>query len=258
MITPEAKKTAKVLNKINKLLEPEKIRFFFCFSDDVKDDIIALHYDLSKRNHIIGELHLDDWTDLGLISVLDTQHNIQSVFDKEILKSDYVVFIFGDKFGANTMHEWDICLHNTKRKPRILLGLKQTSANTISAEEKRLKLGSKYLIVDCAYSNIIEFEQKIVDVLVSRREKRIAKASNIAENHINELPKSYLQTISRRCTEIERHAQKYKVHINEKVLRIKQMDLKRSNNSIMSPTSQTQIRINSHSDVSNHSKGKKL
>lgn len=128
----------------------------------------------------------------------------------------------------------------------------------ISAEEKRLKLGSKYVIVDCAYSNIIEFEQKIVDVLVSRREKRIAKVRNIAKRHTNALSKSDLQTIASRCTEIERHAQKYKVYINEKVLRIKHMTI-RSSSDILFPTSQTQIRINSHSGkASNYSKGKKL
>lgn len=255
MIKQEAKETVKVFNMISKLLEPERIRFFFCFSDDVKNDIITLHYDLSKRNHIIGELHLDDWTDLGLISVTDTKQNIQSVFDKEILKSDYVVFIFGDKFGTNTMHEWDICIHNKKRKPKILLGLKQTTANTISAEEKRLKLGSKYVIVDCAYSNIIEFEQKIVDVLVYRREKRIAKARNIFESHTNDLLKSDLQTIASKFTEIERAAKTYKAHIDEKVLNIKHMD-----SNIMSPTSKARVRINSHSDkaIKYIVKGKKM
>lgn len=121
----EAVKTAKYLQKVIELLEPETIHFFFCSSDDVKDDRKELRYNLSKRNYILGELHLDDWTDLGLINTQNTQQNIQSAFDEKILKSDYVVFIFGDEFGTNTMHEWNICIKNTKRKPIILLGLKK-------------------------------------------------------------------------------------------------------------------------------------
>lgn len=45
---------------------------------------------------------------------------------------------------------------------------------------------------------------------------------------------------------------------SEKVLRIKHMTI-RSSSDILSPTSQTQIRINSHSaKASNYSKGKKV
>ena len=46
----EAVKTAKYLQKVIELLEPETIHFFFCSSDDVKDDRKELRYNLSKRN----------------------------------------------------------------------------------------------------------------------------------------------------------------------------------------------------------------
>lgn len=251
----EIEKTAKDLESALELLELEKIHFFFCSSDDVKNDRKEFRYSLSRKNYILGELHLVDWTDLGLINTHDTQQNIQSAFDEIILKSDYVVFIFGDKFGANTMHEWDICIHSTKRKPRILLGLKQTSINT---EEKRSILDSRNIIVDCAYSNIVEFEQKIVDVLIARQKKRIDKVKKIIKEHRKNLTASDWQKIARKCTEIENHAKEYNVHINENIMGIKQMASKLSISNVTSPTSKTRMRINSHSDkVINYRKGKK-
>lgn len=129
-------KTDKDLRKALKLMHPEKLRFFFCFSDDVKNDIITLKQNLRERTNLRCELLLEHWADLGLFSTHNTKRKIQSVFDEVILKSDYVVFIFGDRFGKNTMHEWDICIHNDKRKPAILLGLQQIPSNIISAEEK--------------------------------------------------------------------------------------------------------------------------
>lgn len=252
----EAEKTAKDLKNVLELLELEKIHFFFCSSDDVKNDIKELRYSLSRKNYILGELHLVDWTDLGLINTHDIQQNIQSTFDEIILKSDYVVFIFGDMFGANTMHEWDICIHNTKRKPRILLGLKQTSINT---EEKRSKLDSRNIVVDCTYSNIIGFEQKIVDVLIARRNKRIDKARKIIDKHRKDLSAFDWQKIESKCTEIEKHAKGYNVPISESLLGIKQMASKLSIAKVMPATIKTQMRINPRSSkVANCSKEKKL
>ena len=252
----EAEKTAKDLKNVLELLESEKIHFFFCSSDDVKNDIKELRYSLSRKNYILGELHLVDWTDLGLINTHDIQQNIQSVFDEIILKSDYVVFIFGDKFGANTMHEWENCIHNTKRKPRILLGLKQTSINT---EEKRSKLGSRNVVVDCAYSNIIEFEQKIVDVLIARQKKRKDKALKIIEKHMENFSSSDWQKIESKCTEIEKHAKEYNVPISESIIEIKQMAPKLSIAKVMPTTIKTRMQINPCSNkVVNCSKEKKL
>lgn len=252
----EAEKTAKDLNNVIELLEPEKIHLFFCSSDDVKNDRKELRYNLSRRNYLLGELHLDDWTDLGLINTHNTQQNIQSAFDEKILKSDYVVFIFGDKFGANTMHEWDICIHNTKRKPKILLGLKQTSINI---EEKRLRLDSRNVVVDCVYSNIIEFEQKIVDVLFARQNKRKAKALKIIEKHRENFSSSDWQKIESKCVEIEQHAKEYNVPINESIIGIKQMASNISVAKVIPDTIKTRMRMNPRSNkVVNCSKKKKL
>lgn len=256
----KAEKTAKDLRNVIKLLELEEIHFFFCSSDDVKNDRKELQYNLSRRNYILGELHLEDWTDLGLINTHNTQQNIQSAFDDKILKSDYVVFIFGDEFGTNTMHEWDICIKNKKRKPIIFLGLKQTATNTICAEGKRSKLGSRNVIVDCAYSNITEFEQKIVDVLIARRNKRIDKAQKIMGECRKYFSASDWQKIESKCVEIEKHAKEYNVPINESIIRIKQMASNLSVAKVMPATIKTRMRMNprSKNKVVNCSKKKKL
>lgn len=254
----EADKTAKYLKKAIELLEPETIHFFFCSSDDVKDDRKELRYNLSRRNYILGELHLEDWIDLGLINTQNTQQNIQSAFDEKILKSDYVVFIFGDEFGTNTMHEWDICIKNTKRKPIILLGLKITSTNTICAEGKRSKLGSRNVIVDCVYSNITEFEQKIVDVLIERQNKRKDKAIKIIEEHWKNFSRSDWQIIESKCVEIENRAKEYNVPISDSIIGIKQMVSRLSVAKVMSATIKTQMHINPRSSkVADCSKEKK-
>lgn len=171
---------------------------------------------------------LEHWTDLGLFSTHNTKRNIQSVFDEVILKSDYVVFIFGDRFGKNTMHEWDICIHNNKRKPTILLGLQQISSNIVSAEEKRIRLGSKDIVLDCAYSDIIEFEQKIVDVLKTRSNKRIDEAEAILSKMSQTFTKLDWLLIADECNKIERKTQKHKININERLLGIKQNALIKS------------------------------
>lgn len=221
-LTSKFNKTDKDLRKALKLMHPEKLRFFFCFSDDVKNDIITLKQNLRERTNLRCELLLGHWADLGLFSTHNTKRKIQSVFDEVILKSDYVVFIFGDRFGKNTMHEWDICIHNDKRKPAILLGLQQIPSNIISAEEKRIRLGSGDIILDCPYSDIVEFEQKIVDVLKARNNKRMDEVEAILSKMSKTFTKLDWQLIVDECNKIERRAQKHKININERLLGIKQ------------------------------------
>lgn len=220
-LTSKFNKTDKNIQKALRLIRPEKLRFFFCFSDDVKNDIITLKNNLRERTNLRCELLLEHWANLGLFSTHNTKRNIQSVFDEVILKSDYVVFIFGDRFGKNTMHEWDICIHNKKRKPTILLGLQQIPSNIISAEDKRIKLGSKDIVLDCAYSDIIEFEQKIVDVLRTRSNKRMDEVEDILSKLSHTFTKLDWKLIADECSKIERRSQKYKIDINERLLSIK-------------------------------------
>ena len=159
-----------VHSKIKRFITPLHLKFFFCFSDDVQDDVRLLKerlYSWTKDMNMFIDLELKDWCDVGTIDLHYTKHTNQDVFDKMILQSDYVVFLFHNQFGMNTLHEWQLCSENKKQKPRRFLGLKQTEKNRNRIDEIKDRLKTDNIIF-VKYSQIDQLALAIIRTLLKR------------------------------------------------------------------------------------------
>ena len=166
---------------IQKYLNPLKINFFICYSNDVADDVSFLRHtlqDLSQDFSSILNLDVTDWTRSRMLDLHSVNAELQDVFDEKIKKSDYVIFLFHNRFGKYTMHEWYLCMENNAKKPVILLGLKQNDVSKYSLTQMRNKLKSSRKIKDVAYNNIEEFIPVLSSIVLSELDasrKRLIK-----------------------------------------------------------------------------------
>lgn len=149
----------------NKLIT---IKVFFCYSSNMKQDEQDLYAALSRYNWPykgVVDLELVDW-----LSFLKTKNGKiltpQEIFNKQILKSDYVIFLIKNEFGPNARQEWDLCINCSKTKPRIMLGIR-IDPHGKSVETIREELGSKDIIIDTAYENLDTFMLSIIHAIDS-------------------------------------------------------------------------------------------
>jgi len=180
------------------------IKVFFCYSSNMKQDEEDLYVALSRYNwpyKDVVDLELVDW-----LSYLKTKSGKiltpQEIFNKQILKSDYVIFLIKNEFGPNARQEWDVCINNSKTKPRIMLGIR-IDPHGKSVDTIREELGSKDILIDTAYENLDSFMLSIIHAIdsdiilsLSRRlrkiNKQISPKSNIppANTNVNKRRKS--------------------------------------------------------------------
>ena len=180
------------------------LKVFFCYSSNMKQDEEDLYVALSRYNwpyKDVVDLELVDW-----LSYLKTKSGKiltpQEIFNKQILKSDYVIFLIKNEFGLNARQEWDLCINNSKTKPRIMLGIR-IDPHGKSVDTIREELGSKDILIDTAYENLDSFMLSIIHAIdsdiilsLSRRlrkiNKQISPKSNIppANTNVNKRRKS--------------------------------------------------------------------
>lgn len=180
------------------------LKVFFCYSSNMKQDEEDLYVALSRYNwpyKDVVDLELVDW-----LSYLKTKSGKiltpQEIFNKQILKSDYVIFLIKNEFGPNARQEWDLCINNSKTKPRIMLGIR-IDPHGKSVDTIREELGSKDILIDTAYENLDSFMLSIIHAIdsdiilsLSRRlrkiNKQISPKSNIppANTNVNKRRKS--------------------------------------------------------------------
>lgn len=180
------------------------IKVFFCYSSNMEQDEEDLYVALSRYNwpyKDVVDLELVDW-----LSYLKTKSGKiltpQEIFNKQILKSDYVIFLIKNEFGPNARQEWDLCINNSKTKPRIMLGIR-IDPHGKSVDTIREELGSKDILIDTAYENLDSFMLSIIHAIdsdiilsLSRRlrkiNKQISPKSNIppANTNVNKRRKS--------------------------------------------------------------------
>lgn len=144
------------------------IKVFFCYSSNMKQDEEDLYVALSRYNwpyKDVVDIELVDW-----LSYLKTKSGKiltpQEIFNKQILKSDYVIFLIKNEFGPNARQEWDLCINCSKTKPRIMLGIR-IDPHGKSVETIREELGSKDIIIDTAYENLDTFMLSIIHAIDS-------------------------------------------------------------------------------------------
>lgn len=174
----------------------------------MKQDEQDLYVALSRYNwpyKDVVDFELVDW-----LSFLKTKNGKiltpQEIFNKQILKSDYVIFLIKNEFGANARQEWDLCINSSKTKPRIMLGIRIDPQGK-SVETIREELGSKDILIDTAYENLDTFILSIIHAIDSdiintlSRELRkiyrqISPKSNIppANTNVNKRRKSIVHT----------------------------------------------------------------
>jgi len=159
------------------------IKVFFCYSSNMKQDEEDLYVALSRYNwpyKDVVDLELVDW-----LSYLKTKSGKiltpQEIFNKQILKSDYVIFLIKNEFGPNARQEWDLCINNSKTKPRVMLGIR-IDPHGKSVDTIREELGSKDILIDTAYENLDGFMLSIIHAIdsdiilsLSRRLRKINK-----------------------------------------------------------------------------------
>ena len=180
------------------------IKVFFCYSSNMEQDEEDLYVALSRYNwpyKDVVDLELVDW-----LSYLKTKSGKiltpQEIFNKQILKSDYVIFLIKNEFGPNARQEWDLCINNSKTKPRIMLGIR-IDPHGKSVDTIREELGSKDILIDTDYENLDSFMLSIIHAIdsdiilsLSRRlrkiNKQISPKSNIppANTNVNKRRKS--------------------------------------------------------------------
>lgn len=180
------------------------IKVFFCYSSNMKQDEQDLYVALSRYNWTfkdVVDFELVDW-----LSFLKTKNGKkltpQEIFNKQILKSDYVIFLIKNEFGPNARQEWDLCISNSKTKPRIMLGIR-IDPHGKSVDTIREELGSKDILIDTAYENLDSFMLSIIHAIdsdiilfLSRRlrkiNRQISPKSNIppANTNVNKRRKS--------------------------------------------------------------------
>lgn len=113
------------------------LTFFFCFSEDaldiveeVESQFYLLQNVFAKRYSIIYR----DWRIKGAIC----KKNIQSVYNKLILSSNYAIFILQDEIREGTNSEFEMVyqrLTTNSRKPKILLYIKDNGKHTEALRE---------------------------------------------------------------------------------------------------------------------------
>ena len=173
------------------------IKVFFCYSSNMKQDEQDLYAALSRYNwpyKRVVDLELVDW-----LSFLKTKNGKrltpQEIFNKQILKSDYVIFLIKNEFGPNARQEWDLCINSSKTKPRIMLGIR-IDPHGKSVETIREELGSKDIIIDTAYENLDTFTLSIIHAIdsdiinslfreLSKTDRLISPKSNIPHANAN-------------------------------------------------------------------------
>lgn len=173
------------------------IKVFFCYSSNMKQDEQDLYVALSRYNWTfkdVVDFELVDW-----LSFLKTKNGKkltpQEIFNKQILKSDYVIFLIKNEFGPNARQEWDLCISNSKTKPRIMLGIR-IDPHGKSVDTIREELDSKDILIDTAYENLDSFMLSIIHAIdsniilfLSRRlrkiNRQISPKSNIPPANAN-------------------------------------------------------------------------
>ncbi len=158
---------------VNRYSTPLTIKIFFCYSDDVKQDVDCLRQELQRRVEVmrrIIELKMQDWRDMGRLDTRPLQQRCQDVYNSAILSSNYVVFLFDKHFGEKTMEEWKLCAN--RKKPKCLLGIKKDSGNSAHVHDVRNKLGTADTLIDIPYSTITELGDAIMQEFMKDADRR--------------------------------------------------------------------------------------
>ena len=174
-----------VLNKIAEYGSSLNLTFFFCYSDEMQNDVNAIEFALRKfEDSCNGNIKLGfkTWKDFGVIDNHNSEKQIQELFDEEILKRDYVIFLFYRNFGENTMHEWNLCRNNRADKPKILLGIKHNKNSEFTVEQIRKKLNSGRYIIDVKYGKVSIFIDAIKKELVKQLNNRFKELRGLLCN----------------------------------------------------------------------------
>lgn len=188
-----------IIDSIMIYLLPRKIKIFVCYSEDVVDDVNAFRLAMADMNRLYPDtfdVDVDHWKDNSMIDIHNIELEIQDIFDKKILNSDYVVFLFHNTFGKYTMHEWNLCAENKKRKPHRLLGLKQNAYSKYTFDEMLGKLQCKNKIVAKKYENISEFIAEVRLLLLSEVNMRFRYIKNIVKEYGSSLSSELFDQIN--------------------------------------------------------------
>lgn len=173
------------IRKLNELLQPRHYKFFICYADEMQKDVLKLKnllYSFAQDCNASFSIYIDEWREY-LEDTHYTSKTVQDCFNEKILKSDYVIFLFHNHLGAFTMEEWRLCLNNTKKKPRILLGLKQNTRSTKTCDDKINVLGATNVVQCCKYRKIKEFVFAIMKIFQRQLNYRIKRVQKILQEY---------------------------------------------------------------------------
>lgn len=163
-------------DKIEELSSPLNLDLFFCYSDEMARDVTAIENALFRFGaEFKGSINLNfaKWRDYGMIDNHSSEKQIQDFFNQEILKRDYVVFLFHNSFGRNTMIEWNLCRNNPNKTPKILLGIKHNKNSRLSVCDVRNILNSGNYIIDVQYARVSRFANAIKREILRRLNERM-------------------------------------------------------------------------------------
>ena len=115
----------------------KKIKIFLASSiDDLRDDRIAMGDYFNQLN----EVYIDRGVHFSLIKCEDYDNSVaadgkQSQYDQEIRESELCIFLFFNKVGEYTLHEFNVAREAFEQngKPRIATYFKDAGENTASA-----------------------------------------------------------------------------------------------------------------------------
>lgn len=174
-----------MMRKCEELCSPLNLHFFFCYSDEMQKDVneveLAL-YKLEKLSKGCMKVTPKNWRDYGIVDNHYSKEKLQDVYDKEIVKCDYVVFLFYNYFGKNTMHEWYLCRTSVNEKPKILLGIKQDEGSRIPLQEMRNIFNSGDHIIDVAYKEIGSFISVVEKELLKLFAEKMKNITALLQN----------------------------------------------------------------------------
>ncbi len=164
----------------------KKFRFFLASSGELKDERKEIEIFINRENKILIDRNLF----LDLIIWEDLEHTfhtnrVQNRFNDELLKSDFVIYLFHKKVGKFTDEEYELAYENFKifGKPEILVMFKKTSIDSdeINDDILAIKKLRESIITNEQISEKFSSNEQLILILKKQLDLHISKINNSEE-----------------------------------------------------------------------------
>lgn len=179
-----------ISRKVEKLKNTAKVKIFFCFSDEMQNDVEKLRNVIMDKQDLFKNLDISlcYWKNEKIFQVHPKEPDFQDMLNMSILESDYVVFLMKNTPGPHTIEEFKICVnneitHNKVLKPKVILGVayRRKALDNLCIDIPEIQRVRAHI-----YKDIETIALEVITELVLKDKDYICSISKLREQHAYE------------------------------------------------------------------------